>query len=224
MTLTPAATLIKNHMLNWPTIFDSRWKTLCFLLLVSNPENSWGSDGKVHSFSVSQNNDQGLDSAKKKLENQYNDTIESATHDSEILIVEAKHVLEKHLFILNNIDVLANHQLSFQEKVRDADFVCVYADSLLFTAPSNMEASWKAVVLDFLSQSISYLESNHYLPRDKENISEDLFNWTDSFWLSIYQRMKAKQLEINPDIAAHHQAAKSEISALWDTCLNGSQV
>lgn len=223
MKLNHAEIIVKRTMLNNPTISTSRLLVLAQILL-REPYAYWGEDGCVHIHGVKETNPRKAvlnlpEHLQKPLD------IDPELQKSIPDFYAARHVereleLNQFAFIEKHIDSLAKYTLSHQKEFNIDTLAATSDKALIFSIPTNVEASWKAATIELVDAVVASLMKTKFISRGiSSQFKKDpmeLTSWLGGYWFAMYQKFKAIQESLTPPVS---EKAVADISAIWDSVM-----
>lgn len=153
MALAPAEINIKNHIIKYPDLFQSRLAVLKFVLF-SDPESCWSQDGTIYSRNIL-----GQDVVNPKL-----NTSSLSDVPKELAALCAEHItpmqvhreieLAKYQVIEKHLDIIVKVSMPNDVAFTAADIRQINEYSLIFQVPDNVEDSWRAAVREVLQVAL----------------------------------------------------------------------
>jgi hypothetical protein len=203
MSLAPAEINVKNHIIKYPDLFQSRMDVLKFIL-VRDPESCWASDGTVHSHNISK-----TDTPNAKI---------SRVHlavSPELAPIYEKYgtpqqihremELAKYLVMEKHFDVLVKSGLPTDKGFTSSDVRLLNQYSIIFQVPDNVEASWLAAVREVLQAAILSTREE-YLKHGFDGSQVD--HWVYPFIFETYQKLMTEQTRFMPKLKISPETAE----------------
>jgi hypothetical protein len=204
MSLAPAEINIKNHIIKYPDLFQSRMDVLKFILL-RDPESCWGEDGTVYSRNISRE-----DTPNAKISTEH-----LGTNPPELAAIYQKFVtpqqvyreieLAKYQVMEKHFDVLVKSGLPTDKGFTSTDVRLINEYSKIFQVPDNVEASWLAAVREVLQASI-LATKEEYLKHGFDGSQVD--HWVYPFIFETYQKLMAEQKRFMPKLKISPETAE----------------
>jgi len=204
MSLAPAEINIKNHIIKYPDLFQSRMDVLKFVL-VRDPESCWGEDGTVYSRNISRD-----DTPNAKISTDY-----LGTNPPELAAIYQKFVtpqqvyreleLAKYQVMEKHFDILVKTGLQTDKGFTSSDVRSINEYSKIFKVPDNVEASWLAAVREVL-QSAIIATKEEYLKHGCDGSQVD--HWVYPFIFETYQKLMAEQKRFMPKLNISPETAE----------------
>lgn len=204
MSLAPAEINIKNHIIKYPDLFQSRMDVLKFIL-VRDPESCWGQDGTIHSRNISREDTPNakistdhLGTVSPELAPIYERFVTPQQVYREIEAAKYK-VMEKHF------DVLVKSGLPTDKGFTSSDVRLINQYSNIFQVPDNVEASWLVAVREVLQAAILSAREE-YLKHGCDGSQVD--HWVYPFIFETYQKLIAEQKRFMPKLKISAETAE----------------
>lgn len=204
MSLAPAEINIKNHIIKYPDLFQSRLAVLKFVLF-TDPASCWSQDGTVYSRDIS-----GQDVANPKL-----NTSSLPDVPKELAALCAAHVtpmqvhreieLAKYQVIEKHLDTIVKASLPNEIYLTAADVRQINQYSLIFQIPDNVEASWLSAVREVLQVALIATKQEYCKHRcDGSHVD----HWVYPFAFETYQKLVGQQQRFIPTITVSTETAE----------------
>lgn len=203
MSLAPAEINVKNHIIKYPDLFQSRMDVLKFVLL-RDPESCWASDGTVHSHNISK-----TDTPNAKISRNH------LAVSPELAPIYEKYVtpqqihreieLAKYLVMEKHFDILVKSDLPTDKGFTSSDVRLLNQYSIIFQVPDNVEASWLTAVREVLQAAILSTREE-YLKHGLDGSQVD--HWVYPFIFETYQKLMAEQKRFMPKLKISPETAE----------------
>lgn len=203
MSLAPAEINVKNHIIKYPDLFQSRMDVLKFVL-VRDPESCWASDGTVHSHNISK-----TDTPNAKISRNH------LAVSPELAPIYEKYVtpqqiyremeLAKYLVMEKHFDVLVKSGLQTDKGFTSSDVRLLNQYSIIFQVPENVEVSWLAAVREVLQAAILSTKEE-YLKHGCDGSQVE--HWVYPFIFETYQKLMAEQKRFMPKLKISPETAE----------------
>ncbi len=188
MPLAPAEINIKNHIIKYPLLFQSRMDVLKHVL-IRDPESEWLPDGTILSRKISLEDDPA---GKIDLPDFPISGLKSNQSITNQIIVSKLKIIEE------NFDFVVANTMEFEKPFTTTDLHSLNNYSLLFNLPENIESSWKKAVVDLTDVSIIVLR-NEYCKNNCSGHSVD--DWTYPMHFEQFKKLKDIQKKFLPTIS-----------------------
>lgn len=204
MALAPAEINIKNHIIKFPDLFQSRFSVLKFVLL-SDPESCWAQDGIIYSRHISTQ-----DVSNPKLNTSHLPDVPSeladlcATHITPIQI-HRELELAKYLVIEKHLDTIVKVEMPDEKAMSAADVRQINEYSLIFQVPDNIEASWRVAVREILQAAI-IATKQEYCKHQCDGSHAD--HWVYPFAFTTYHKLLGEQKRFTPKLNISPETAE----------------
>lgn len=188
MALAPAEINIKNHIIRYPLLFQSRMDVLKHVL-IRDPESKWMPDGTIRSNHISV--DDTID-GKINLSDFPISEFTSERSISNSIIVAKLKIIEQ------NFDFVVSNKMDFENPIIKDDLTSLNEYSLIFNLPENIEDSWKNAVRQ-LAFEISIFLKNECCKNNCDGA--DVEHWLYPFYFEQYKKIQDIQKKFMPTIS-----------------------
>jgi hypothetical protein len=205
MSLEHADIIVKNHLLNYPTIFKSRLDVLIEVLF-RDPDARWTADGFVFVSGIDSVNHPEVKMAKVphvEVPLHMNDELlKLAPAFYDVPKIERKMELMQLAFIEENIDEFAQNNFKFQGKMNLFHLDTLSSNALILNIPDNIESSWKKAALELVESTIIALRTKHQIDPDN---AFTIDGWSSPRWFDTFMKFQAirKTLAPQPTISLY---------------------
>lgn len=193
MPLSIAEINIKNHIIKYPTLFQSRLDVLRFVL-ISDPESSWAADGTVKSINISTDDVPNAQLDLSELTSSPLNALKIKTPQSISNAIE----LAKLSIIQDNLDYIVQTEMPYETAITKHDLISLNQYSLLFNLPDNIEASWLKAARSLVHSLIVAIRQEYC--HNMDNCS-DVNSWQAKFAFDNYNQLCAIQRKYMPPLA-----------------------
>lgn len=203
MALEPAEINIKNHIIKYPDLFQSRLAVLKFVLF-TDPESCWAQDGTIYSRNISGQdvvnpklNTSSLPAVPKELE---------ALCDAHVTPMQVHREIElaKYQVIEKHLDTIVKASLPNEVAFTAADVRQINEYSLIFQVPDNVDASWRAAVREVLQVAIMATKQEYC---NHQSDGSHVHHWGYPFAFEIYHKLVGEQQRFMPKITVSPETA-----------------
>lgn len=204
MSLAPAEINVKNHIIKYPDLFQSRMDVLKFVL-VRDPESCWAPDGTVHSHNISK-----TDTPNAKISTEHLGTVPpdmASIYEKYVTPQQVYREMElaKYQVMEKHFDVLVKSSLPTDKGFTSSDVRLINQYSLIFKVPDNVEASWLAAVREVL-QAALLSTREEYLKHGFDGSQVE--HWVYPFIFETYQKLIAEQKRFMPKLKISPETAE----------------
>lgn len=196
MSLTPAEINIKNHIIRYPDLFQSRLDVLKFVLL-TDPESSWAPDGTIHSLRISTLDDQPPKLNTSHLSQTPSELSALCSTYTTPMQIYTELELAKYAVIERHLDTLVKVAMPNDKPMSDIDVRQINEYSLIFHVPDNVESSWLVAVREILRAAIIGTKQV-YCKHPTETAHID--HWVYPFAFETYHKLQAQEQHFMPKI------------------------
>lgn len=204
MALNPAEINIKNHIIKYPDLFQSRMAVLNFVLL-NDPESHWTPEGIIDSHKISQ-----MDVENPKLDTttlgQYPDELSGlcAAYTTPMQI-HREIEMAKYLVIEKHLDTLVKVSMPHDKLLSASDIRQINEYSLIFHIPDNVEDSWRVAVREVLDSAV-IATKQEYCNHRSDGSKVD--HWVYPFAFELYHKLVGEQKRFMPKINVSPETAE----------------
>jgi hypothetical protein len=205
MSLEHADIIVKNHLLNYPTLFKSRLDVL-IQVLFRDPDACWTADGFVVVSGIDSVNNPEVKMAKvPHLEaplHMNDDLLKLAPDFYDVPKIERKMELMQLAFIEENIDEFAQNNFKFQDKMNLFHLDTLSSNALILNIPDYIESSWKKAALELVESTIIALSMKHKIDPDNAFTVD---GWSSPRWFDTFMQFQdiRKTLAPQPTISLY---------------------
>lgn len=204
MSLNSAEINIKNHIVKYPDLFQSRSSVLNFVLL-TDPESRWTPEGTIDSLNISQE-----DVSNPKLDiSSLGSTPSELSSLCSIYItpmqIHRELEMAKYLVIEKHLDTLVKVSMPNDKLLSASDIRQINEYSLIFHIPDNVEDSWRVAVREVLDSAV-IATKQEYCNHRSDGSKVD--HWVYPFAFELYHKLIGEQKRFMPKLNVSPETAE----------------